>query len=134
MVAKRGWVSDYRTFEKDGFEILVGKGARQNDVLTFEVAQPDDFWMHASGYAGSHVVVKNPDRLKTLPRQLLDVAAALAAFHSKARNAKGKIEVHCCKIRQVSKPRNFPAGKVTIRKFDKLKVYPHNPFESEDDA
>ena len=47
---QKGW----RTFELNGFEILVGRAARDNDYLTFKVARPQDTWLHASGYAGSH--------------------------------------------------------------------------------
>jgi len=44
-----------------GFEVLVGRGDEDNDHLTFDVAQPDDVWLHvAGGTAGSHVIVRNP--------------------------------------------------------------------------
>ena len=46
----------------EGFEILVGKGDEANDALTFGVGEPRDFWLHVSGAAGSHVVVRNPDQ------------------------------------------------------------------------
>ena len=115
-----GW----HTFEIDGFEVLVGKGARQNDELTTKVAAPHDFWLHAAGYAGSHVVIRNPDRLSALPRAVIERAAALAAYHSKAREARGKVDVHFCRASDVSKPRNFPPGKVELRRWDTVKVYP----------
>lgn len=115
----------YRTVEIDGFEVLVGKGARDNDRLTFEVAEPRDFWLHvAGGTAGSHVVVRNPDRLAELPRPVLRAAAALAAHHSKARRAGGKVEVHVCRVADVSKPPRYPSGKVVLRRWDSIKVYP----------
>lgn len=111
-----------------GFEVLVGKGARENDRLTFRVADPHDLWLHASGYAGSHVVVRNPDRLAEIPREVVETAAELAAYHSKAREARGKIEVHLCRASDVRKPRGFPAGKVEIRRWDSVRIYPRNPF------
>ncbi len=117
-------MSGYHLVEADGFEILVGKGARENDRLTFEVAAPDDFWLHAKDYAGSHVVVRNPQRLKKLSPGLLKRAAQLAVYHSKGREAGGKVEVHYCRVRNVSKPAGFPAGKVTLTKFESVKVYP----------
>ena len=53
----------YRTLDVDGFTVLVGKNDADNDRLTFEVAEPEDIWMHVSGYSGSHVVVRNPDKV-----------------------------------------------------------------------
>ena len=118
----------YRLHEFDGFEILVGKGAHDNDELTFQVAKPLDFWLHAAGYAGSHVVVRNPDELKELPAEVLAAAAQLAAYHSKARNARGKVEVHLCHAGNVTKPRHFPAGTVRLKGWKPVKVYPRDPF------
>lgn len=116
-----------RRFEAGGFEILIGKAARDNDRLTFRVAQPRDFWMHAAGYAGSHVVVKNPENRSSLPRNVLEFAAQLAAYHSKAREARGKIEVHVCRAGDVRKPPGFAPGKVQLRKWDSVKVYSRDP-------
>lgn len=118
----RGW----RAFEIDGFEVLVGKGARENDELTFRVAEPHDLWLHAGGYAGSHVVVRNPERLDELPRPVLEQAARLAAWHSKARNARGKVEVHVCRAGDVRKPRGAPPGQVQIRRWEAVRVYPRD--------
>jgi predicted ribosome quality control (RQC) complex YloA/Tae2 family protein len=123
--------SGWRRFERDGFEILVGKGARENDRLTFREAAPNDLWLHASGYAGSHVVVRNPERLSQLPREVVECAAQLAAYHSKAREARGKIDVHLCRAADVRKPRGFPPGRVELRRLESVKVYPRNPFPDE---
>lgn len=114
----------YRTTAHEGFEILVGRGARENDDLTFREAEPRDFWLHVAGYTGSHVVVRNPDELAEPPRAVAQRAAELAAWHSKARNARGKVEVHLCRVADVRKPRGFPAGKVELRRWESLKVYP----------
>lgn len=112
-----------RTADCEGFEILVGKGDADNDRLTFKVGAPLDFWLHVAGVPGSHVVVRNPERLEELPRQVLERAAELAAFHSKARHG-GKVEVHWCRIADVSKPRGAAPGKVLLRTFKSLRVYP----------
>jgi predicted ribosome quality control (RQC) complex YloA/Tae2 family protein len=124
-----GW----RTFEHEGFEILVGRAAKDNDRLTFGEAGPQDLWLHASGYAGSHVVIRNPggDR-EAVPRDVIERAAQLAAYHSKAREARGKIEVHLCRVSDVRKPRGLPPGKVEIRRWEAVKVYPRNPFPEEE--
>jgi len=117
----------YRTEIVDGFEVLVGKGDAANDALTFDVAEPRDFWLHVAGPAGSHVVVRNPDALEELPRSVLERAAALAAWHSKARGRRGKVEVHVCRVADVSKPRGFAPGEVLLRRWDAVKVYAKAP-------
>ncbi len=127
-MASRG--TGVRRFEQDGFEILVGKGASDNDRLTFGLASPRDVWMHAAGFAGSHVVVRNPEGLAALPREVIESAAQLAAYHSKAREARGKVDVHVCRVADVRKPPGFPAGKVQLRSWTSVKVYPRDPFAS----
>jgi predicted ribosome quality control (RQC) complex YloA/Tae2 family protein len=120
----------YRTVDVEGFEVLVGKGDAENDALTFDVADPHDFWMHVAGPAGSHVVVRNPEKLEEMPRSVLESAAALAAWHSKARGSRGKVEVHVCRVSDVSKPRGFDAGQVLLRRWKALKVYPRDVTDS----
>lgn len=115
---------NYRTIEEmDGCEILVGKAAVDNDLLTFRVARPNDWWLHAAGYAGSHVVVRAVHG-SDVPRHVLERAAQLAAFHSKAREARGKIAVHLCRAGDVRKRRGAPAGQVELTRYETLKVYP----------
>lgn len=114
----------YRTVAVAGFEVLIGKGDADNDALTFGVAEARDFWLHVAGPPGSHVVVRNPDGLEELPRPVLQRAAELAAWHSRARGARGKVEVHVCRVADVSKPRGFEAGKVLLRRWRALRVYP----------
>ena len=115
----------YWEHELEGFTVLVGKGAAENDRLTLDVAEPHDFWLHvAGGMPGSHVVVRNPDDLDELPREVVRLAAELAAYHSKARNARGKVEVHLCRAEDVRKRRGAPAGQVVLRSWEAIKVYP----------
>jgi predicted ribosome quality control (RQC) complex YloA/Tae2 family protein len=116
----------FRTLEVDGFVVLVGKSDADNDRLTFEVAEPDDLWMHVAGYSGSHVVIRNPERLPALPRLVLERAAEIAAWYSKGRDA-GRVEVHVCRARDVSKPRGFPPGKVLLARWSRLRVRPRDP-------
>jgi predicted ribosome quality control (RQC) complex YloA/Tae2 family protein len=117
----------YRTFERDGWEILVGKGAQDNDRLTFEVADRDDLWMHVSGWSGSHVVIRVPEGFGEPPREVIDYAARLAAWFSKARGAKGKVEVHLCRAGDVRKERRAPAGQVQLSRWTAVKVYAKEP-------
>jgi predicted ribosome quality control (RQC) complex YloA/Tae2 family protein len=115
----------FRALMIDGREVLVGKGARQNDELTFDVARPDDFWFHVADYSGSHVVVRNPAKDKDLDESILVKAAELAAYFSQARNSS-KVEVHYTKRKHVTKPRRAKPGLVRLLEFKSLKVEPKN--------
>jgi predicted ribosome quality control (RQC) complex YloA/Tae2 family protein len=120
----------YRTFVVGGFEVLVGRGERDNDTLTFDVAEPHDLWLHvAGGTAGSHVVVRNPDRGE-VPTAVVEVAAAAAAWYSKARGAP-RVEVHICRASDVRKPRGAPPGLVELARWRKLRVRPALPESGE---
>jgi predicted ribosome quality control (RQC) complex YloA/Tae2 family protein len=123
-VASKG--KAFREAQLQGFQVLVGRGDAENDELTFGEGEPRDFWMHVAGCPGSHVVVKNPDAVPELPRAVLEAAAALAAWHSKARGARGKVEVHVCRVADVSKPRGFARGEVRLRRWDSVRVYPRD--------
>ena len=125
--------SRYRKFERDGWQILVGKGAQDNDVLTFEVAEHDDLWLHVSGWSGSHVVVRVRDGGGEPPREVVEYAARLAAWFSKARGAKGKVEVHVCRAGDVRKERRAPAGQVQLTRWTAVKVYAKEPPSGVDD-
>jgi len=112
----------YRTILVDGHEILVGRSDEENDILTFEVAAPEDLWLHvAGGVAGSHVVVRNPNHLPALPPNVVERAAALAAWHSKARG-RARVEVHVCRVADVHKRRGAPAGEVELRRWERVRV------------
>lgn len=114
----------YRRVVVDGIDILIGKGDTENDLLTFEVAEPHDFWMHvAGGVPGSHVIVRAPDDSAEVPRDVLVRAAELAAWHSKARNAR-RVDVHVCRVADVTKRRGAPAGQVHLRRWEVLRVAP----------
>ena len=122
LVASKG--KPYRSVLVEGFEILIGKGDEENDRLTFEVAEPDDLWLHVGGgAAGSHVVIRNPEKLDAVAKDVVRRAAELAAWHSKAREG-GRVEVHVCRVSDVTKRRGAPAGEVMLRRWDRLRVYP----------
>ena len=121
----------YRTETIDGFEVLIGKGDADNDRLTFGVAEPRDWWLHVAGPPGSHVIIRNPDALDELPKPVVERAAELAAWHSKARGARGKVEVHVCRVADIRKPRGFAPGQVLLKKWQAVKVYPRPGSEEE---
>jgi len=120
-VASKG--RPYRTFAIDGFEVLVGRGDEDNDHLTFDVAEPHDLWLHVGGGTpGSHVIVRNPGKV-TIPKPVIEKAAALTAWYSKARGAP-RVEVHYCRAGEVTKPRGAPAGLVELARYESVRVRP----------
>lgn len=110
----------------DGLLVLVGKSGEENDRLTFKVASPWDFWLHAADRRGAHVVVRNPKRLKALPEKSLRLAAEIAAYHSGAR-LEGKVEVHYTQRKHVHKRKGMPSGQVLLRRFRSVQVAPRLP-------
>jgi predicted ribosome quality control (RQC) complex YloA/Tae2 family protein len=115
----------YRTVVVEGFEILVGRGEDDNDHLTFDVAEPHEIWLHVGGGTpGSHVVIRNPAKAE-VPRAVLEAAAGLAAWYSKAR-AAASVAVHYCLASEVSKPRGAPAGLVELARYKSIRVKPVN--------
>lgn len=112
-----------RFVSPDGFTVLVGRTAADNDVLSLRLARPHDFWFHVAADSGSHVVVLNPENVDRLPRTTLRYAAALAARHSKLK-AGGRVAVHVTTCDQVGKRRGDPAGMVTLGRYDSVTVTP----------
>ncbi|HEX8747353.1 MAG TPA: NFACT family protein [Pyrinomonadaceae bacterium] len=111
-----------RYTSSDGYEILVGRTARDNDNLTFRVARPYDLWLHAGDYPGSHVVVRNPTRAE-IPHRTLVEAAQLAAHFSQARN-DAKVTIHYTQRKFLSKPKGAAPGLVRISSFRSITVEP----------
>lgn len=100
-----------REFLIDGFTVIVGRSARENDHLV-RTARPDDIWLHARGVPGAHVLVRSGGR--PVPEAVLRRAAELAAWHSRARGER-KAEVSYTEARYLRKPKGAPAGAVTVR-------------------
>lgn len=111
-----------RFLSSDGFEILVGKKAKDNDHLTFRIAASLDTWLHAADYPGSHVVIRNPSR-KEIPQTTLLEAAQLAAFYSDA-GGQTKAAVHYTQKKFVNKPRGAAPGLVSLASFKTILVEP----------
>ena len=123
----------YRTVRMGAFEVLIGKGSEENDRLTFDVAEPHDTWMHVGGGTpGSHVVIRNPDRV-VIPHEVLEEAAEAAAWYSKAKGAP-RVAVDYCLASSGKKPRGAPAGLVELSAWKTLKVAPKAPAASDDGA
>ncbi|HET9015779.1 MAG TPA: NFACT family protein [Thermomicrobiaceae bacterium] len=113
----------YRT--ERGDIIYVGRNGPQNDLVTFDIAGPDDMWLHARGVPGSHVLVHwaGPEDERTVER-----AAALAAHFSGARGST-TVEVDATQRRFVRKIKGSGPGMVTYRNEQTLSVHPRGPEE-----
>jgi predicted ribosome quality control (RQC) complex YloA/Tae2 family protein len=102
--------------------VLAGRTDAANERLSLKLARPGDLWFHIRGLPGSHVVLRVP--ADAVPdRATRELAAGLAAYHSKAR-AAGTVAVSCTEARHVSKSSGAPRGTVTIRQESVLKVRP----------
>jgi predicted ribosome quality control (RQC) complex YloA/Tae2 family protein len=105
-----------------GWKVLAGRTDADNEHLSLRVARPDDWWFHVRGMPGSHVVLQGPPGEEP-DSPMLKRAAAIAAYHSKARQA-GEVAVSCTRARYVTKARDTKTGTVQIRKETVFKVRP----------
>lgn len=109
----------------DGWEALAGRTDADNDILSLKTAAPNDLWFHVHGLSGSHVILRGPEGEKPDTARI-KTAAAIAAWHSKARNA-GIVPVSCTEAKHVSKPRGAKPGTVHIKREKNIKVRPALP-------
>lgn len=113
-------VRRYRS--SDGYEILLGRGAQDNDRLTFRLARPHDLWLHAGDYPGSHVIIRNPTR-KPIPQRTIIEAAQLAGRFSQA-SKDSRVVVHYTERKFLSKPKGSAPGLVRMSSFRSITVEP----------
>ena len=111
-----------RYLSTDGYEILVGRASKDNDNLTFRVAKPNDLWLHAGDYPGSHVVVRNPTR-KEIPQRTIIEAAQLAGRFSQASD-DAKVVIHYTERKFLSKPKGAAPGLVRMSRFRSITIEP----------
>ncbi len=98
----------FHYMSSDGFHMYVGKNNYQNDELTFKFASGGDWWFHAKGMPGSHVIVKC-EGADTLPDRTFEEAAKLAAYYSKGRGQE-KVEIDYIQKKHVKKPNGAKPG------------------------
>ncbi|MGD8242840.1 MAG: NFACT RNA binding domain-containing protein [Desulfobacterales bacterium] len=113
-----------------GWKVLAGRTDADNDQLSLRIARPNDWWFHVRGMPGSHVILQVPSDQEP-PSSILKQAAAVAAYHSKARNG-GVVAVSATRARFVSKPRGAKPGTVHIRKEKVIKIRPALPTAASD--
>ncbi|MGQ9601723.1 MAG: Rqc2 family fibronectin-binding protein [Candidatus Bipolaricaulia bacterium] len=100
-----------REFLIGGFRVLVGRSGRENDLL-IRGAHREDFWLHARGLSGAHVLIKSAGR--RVPQAVLEQAARLAAYYSKGRSAT-KVPVTYTQVKYLRKPRGARPGAVLVQ-------------------
>ncbi len=106
----------------DSFRVLIGKNAKNNDLLTQKYAYKDDLWLHARDVTGSHVILKYQAG-KSFPKPVIERAAELAAWHSK-RRTDSLCPVTVTPKKFVRKPKGMAPGQVIIEKEDVVLVVP----------
>ncbi|MBO6574148.1 MAG: DUF814 domain-containing protein [Rhodothermales bacterium] len=122
----------YRVFRLDGdHEVWVGRNAKQNDRLTFRDARKHDLWLHARGVPGSHTVLRRPQKSGKPPGHVLEQAASIAAWFSKARGS-GLAPVIVAERKYVRSPRKAPPGTVLVEREEVLIVPPQLPPDATD--
>lgn len=118
-------VNDYKSFNEskkdkfpnvkkidiDGFTVYMGKDAKSNDYMTFNMSNPNDIWMHAKGVPGSHLLIIVNDKIPT--ETVIKQVALLAKNNSKGKLVDNQ-EVLYCKKRFVRKDSDMNDGQVSV--------------------
>jgi len=107
------------------WDVYIGKSGENNDALTFKFAKKYDYWFHAQGVPGSHVILRNPHGDQTPPKRIIEQAAGIAAASSKAKHSS-TVPVIYTQVRYVSRIRNAPKGTVNVRNEKTIFVEPLN--------
>jgi predicted ribosome quality control (RQC) complex YloA/Tae2 family protein len=122
-----GSAERFRRFEvTGGHEVYAGKNASNNDELTVRFARPNDYWFHARGSSGSHVVLRWSDPKSKPPKETLRQAASVAAYYSGARGAK-MVPVAYTLKKYVRKPKGAAVGAVVMEREEVIMVEPKLP-------
>lgn len=98
----------YHYISSDGYDIYVGKNNLQNEFITFQMATGNDWWFHAKGVPGSHVLVRT-NGATDMPDAVFEEAGRLAAYYSKNRG-QDKVEIDYIQKKHIKKPSNAKPG------------------------
>ncbi|MFT4033462.1 MAG: NFACT RNA binding domain-containing protein [Siphonobacter sp.] len=112
----------FKRFEYQGFEIFVGKNAKNNDLLTQRYTRKEDLWLHARDVTGSHVIIRHQAG-KRFPNPVIERAAQLAAYYSKRRH-DSLCPVIVTPKKYVRKTRDLQEGQVIIDKEEVVMIEP----------
>ena len=112
----------FHYLSSDGYHIYVGKNNYQNEELTFKVATGNDWWFHAKGMPGSHVIVKGNN--EELPDRVFEEAGRLAGYYSSGRDSD-KIEIDYLQKKNIKKPSGSAPGFVVYYTNYSLTIQPN---------
>jgi len=117
----------FRIFKlDDNYEVWVGKSSASNDLLTTKYTNQYELWFHVRGSSGSHTVLKFTDKNLKPTKETISIAASIAAYYSKAKNAKN-VPVAYTEKRNVKKKKGFKEGSVVMEKEKVIFVNPKLP-------
>jgi predicted ribosome quality control (RQC) complex YloA/Tae2 family protein len=108
----------------EGFEVVIGRNALQNERVTWKMAGPDDIWLHAEGVPGSHVIISAQGR--QIPEEVIEQAAGWALWHSQAREST-KAPVIVTRKRHLRKIKGGRPGQVRVLQLRSITVRPDEP-------
>ena len=119
-----------------GAKIIIGRNSSENEMLTFQIAKPNDLWFHACNTQGSHVVLISPNNIHRADD--IQHAANIAALHSKIKKIFEninqtqyyRITVNYCKVIDVSKPDASPRGTVALENYSIINTIPYNKLST----
>jgi predicted ribosome quality control (RQC) complex YloA/Tae2 family protein len=112
----------FKKTEYMGYEIWIGRNAKNNDLLTQKYAFKEDLWLHAKDVTGSHVIIKYQAG-KNFPEPVIEKAAELAAYYSRMRT-DSLVPVIYTPKKYVRKPKGLPEGAVVVDKEKVIMVEP----------
>lgn len=119
-------IAPRRFTSPNGYLVLIGRTNTENDLLTLKYAAPQDFFLHTRGTPGSHTILRVGPKKEKPPKEDLLFAARLAAYFSKARQAR-HVEVSYTERKHVTKPKGAKPGLVMITQEKTLYVEPALP-------
>ncbi|MCY3917660.1 MAG: NFACT family protein [Chloroflexi bacterium] len=112
-----------RVVSRDGYVIWVGRNSRQNEKVSFKLANPQDIWLHARDVPGAHVVIRNDGR--RISQALIAEAAAIAAWYSKRRN-DSNVQVDYTRVKYVRAIKGGGPGMATYRNEKSINAQPRD--------
>lgn len=112
------------------YEVWVGKDSRSNDLLTTKYSSPHDLWFHVRGASGSHTVLRLHNKGEVVEKEFIQIAASIAAYYSKSRNASN-VMVAYCERKFVKKKKGMKSGSVIMEREKVVSVKPGLPEVSD---
>jgi len=124
---KNDETSRFRKFRlNDKYEVWVGKDSASNDLLTTKYTAQNDLWFHVRGSSGSHTILKINNKKEDIEKEAIQLAASIAAYYSKSRNASN-VPVAYCERKYVKKKKGFKQGSVVMEREKVIFVKPKLP-------